>query len=98
MDFNENGFFVKFKFNLAIVKTIRLHSFILSMRIWLQKIMIYLTKACWFLSEFVMGRIKPLISILNVVVFIVSAIILNKLVFIVNKGSNEFLIEYYVNP
>ena len=68
------------------------------MHIWPQKITIYLTKAYWFLSKFVMGRIKPLISILNVVVFIVSAIILNKLVFIVNKGSNEFLIEYYVNP
>jgi hypothetical protein len=40
---------------------IRLHSLLLPMRIWLQKFMVALGKACWSLSEIVIGWIRPLI-------------------------------------
>jgi hypothetical protein len=48
-------------FLVTLVAKFGLHSWLIPMRIWLQKLIIYLSKACWSLSEFVLRMIRPFI-------------------------------------
>jgi hypothetical protein len=48
-------------FLVTLVAKFGLHSWLIPMRIWLQKLIVYLSKACWSLSEFVLRMIRPFI-------------------------------------